>query len=129
VKGAEGLNHFQLRVRSSSLSLEVIQADTFLGRFLGLMGKKALPPFHGLLLIPCSSVHMCFMRFPIDVVYLAADGQVLKVRPRLQPWYGLSWCPGAWGVLELPAGGAEQAGIQKGEWLQCSESTLFCSKK
>ena len=129
MKGAEGLNHFQLRVRSSSLSLEVIQADTFLGRFLGLMGKKALPPFHGLLLIPCSSVHMCFMRFPIDVVYLAADGQVLKVRPRLQPWYGLSWCPGAWGVLELPAGGAEQAGIQKGEWLQCSESTLFCSKK
>ena len=129
MKGAEGLNLFQLRVRSSSLSLEVIQADTFLGRFLGLMGKKALPPFHGLLLIPCSSVHMCFMRFPIDVVYLAADGQVLKVRPRLQPWYGLSWCPGAWGVLELPAGGAEQAGIQKGEWLQCSESTLFCSKK
>ena len=72
---------------------------------------------------------MCFMRFPIDVVYLAADGQVLKVRPRLQPWYGMSWCPGAWGVLELPAGGAEQAGIQKGDWLQCSESTLFCSKK
>ena len=129
MKGAEGLNHFQLQVKNSALSLEITQADTFLGRFLGLMGKKALPPFHGLLLIPCSSVHMCFMRFPIDVVYLAADGQVLKVRPRLQPWYGMSWCPGAWGVLELPAGGAEQAGIQKGDWLQCSESTLFCSKK
>ncbi len=123
------MNHFQLQVKNSALSLEITQADTFLGRFLGLMGKKALPPFHGLLLIPCSSVHMCFMRFPIDVVYLAADGQVLKVRPRLQPWYGMSWCPGAWGVLELPAGGAEQAGIQKGDWLQCSESTLFCSKK
>ena len=123
------MDHFQLQVKNSAFSLEITQADTFLGRFLGLMGKKALPPFHGLLLIPCSSVHMCFMRFPIDVVYLAADGQVLKVRPRLQPWYGMSWCPGAWGVLELPAGGAEQAGIQKGEWLQCSESTLFCSKK
>ncbi len=122
------MNHFQLQVKNSALSLEITQADTFLGRFLGLMGKKALPPFHGLLLIPCSSVHMCFMRFPIDVVYLAADGQVLKVRPRLQPWYGLSWCPGGGGVTERPAGGAEQAGIQKGEWLQCSESTLFCKK-
>ena len=62
------MNHFQLQVKNSALSLEITQADTFLGRFLGLMGKKALPPFHGLLLIPCSSVHMCFMRFPIDVV-------------------------------------------------------------
>ena len=64
--------------------LYVETADTFWRRFLGLMGRQALAPSHALLIVPCSGVQMCFMRFAIDVVFLKrresiGEWQVLKV--------------------------------------------------
>ena len=94
------------------LSLE--EADTFLKRFLGLMGRRRLPQGQGLLLSPCSSVHMCFMRFSIDVLYLDEEGHILKIVPNLRPWIGLSLCPGARAALELAAGEAERIGLREG---------------
>src|SRR5262249_32926121 len=40
----------------------------------------------GLLITPTGSVHTFFMRFPIDVVFLARDGEVLKVARALPAW-------------------------------------------
>ena len=94
--------------------LSVEEADTFLKRFLGLMGRSKLPQGHGLLLSPCSSVHMCFMRFSIDVVYLDEEGHILKIVPNLRPWIGLSLCPGARATLELAAGEVGRLGLQEG---------------
>ena len=94
--------------------LRAEMADTFLRRFLGLMGRRKLPPGRGLLLAPCNSVHMCFMRFAIDVIYLDDDDRVLKVARNLWPWLGLSLCPGARAVLEVTAGEAARLGLEKG---------------
>jgi len=94
--------------------LSVEEADTFLKRFLGLMGRRGLPCGQGLLLFPCSSVHMCFMRFSIDVLYLDGEGRILKIVPNLRPWIGLSLCPGARATLELAAGEAERIGLREG---------------
>jgi uncharacterized protein len=89
-------------------------ADTFWSRFRGLMGRKNLPIDYGLLLIPCSSVHMCFMRFAIDVIYLDKDWRILKIVRGLPPWFGLSFCYGAAAALEVAAGVAHCYGYQKG---------------
>ena len=94
-------------------------ADSFLRRFLGLMGRKEIGPSRALLLSPCSSVHMCFMRFAIDVVYLKRerDGggwQTVKVARGLRPWIGFSACLKADAVLEMRSGEAERLGIQAG---------------
>ncbi len=94
--------------------LEVAIADSFFMRLRGLMGRKTLPNASGLLLTPCDSVHMCFMRFPIDVVYLDKDLIILKVVKGLKPWTGLSMCRGAWAALELNAGEAERFGCVVG---------------
>ena len=94
--------------------LHVEVADTFFARFCGLMGRRELPEGQGLLIAPCSSVHMCFMRFSIDVLYLDKDYRILKVVSHLRPWFGMSICFKAWGVLELPEGTAERLGIQEG---------------
>ncbi len=110
--------------------LQVETADSFWRRFLGLMGRKSLGPDRALLLSPCSSVHMCFMRFPIDVIYLRREGddrdfgswRTVKVVRDLRPWIGLSACPGAEAVLEMPSGEAERLGIQSGTiWDEVSE--------
>ena len=97
--------------------LKVIIADSFFTRFLGLMFRKKLPEATALLLAPCNSVHMCFMRFPIDVVYLDKDYKIIKVVNNLKPWIGLSICSKASAVLEMTAGEAERCGLEEGKEL------------
>lgn len=97
--------------------LEILIADSFLTRFAGLMFRKKLPPATGLLLAPCNSVHMCFMQFAIDVVYLDKDYKIIKIVKNLKPWFGLSMCRKAWAVLEMTAGEAERCGFEEGREL------------
>ena len=94
-------------------------ADTFWRRFLGLMGRKAISPSHALLIVPCSGVQMCFMRFAIDVVFLKrresiGEWQVLKVARGLRPWLGLGFCRGADAALEMGKGEAERLNVKSG---------------
>lgn len=95
------------------LHLEV--ADNFLSRFRGLMLRGSIGRADGLLLSPCNSVHMCFMRFPLDIVYLDGQGRILKIVPDLKPWRGMSLCLKAKAALELPAGKARELRLQLGD--------------
>ena len=100
---------------SSAPFLEVKIADTFFARLAGLMFQKKLPQGNGLLFVPCNSVHMCFMRFSIDVVYSDKEYNILKVVKNLRPWIGVSMCTKAWATLEIPAGEAERCGCEVGK--------------
>ena len=102
---------------TSAPFLEIFIADSFFTRLAGLMFRKPLPVATGLLLAPCNSVHMCFMRFAIDVVYLDKEFNIIKVVKNLRPWIGISMCGRAWATLELNAGVAEQFGIEVGKKL------------
>jgi uncharacterized membrane protein (UPF0127 family) len=73
-------------------------------RFRGLMGRAELPPGGGLWLEPCNSIHMFFMRFPIDAVFLDKRMVVKRVIPGLRPWRLSPIVFGAKIVVELPAG-------------------------
>jgi len=97
---------------------EVELAFTFLARFRGLMLKSFLSPHKGILLSPCSSVHMFFMRFAIDAVFIDKNWRVVGVEDRLKPWCISKYYPAAYYVLELPAGRATQAGITVGDCLE-----------
>lgn len=68
------------------------QARRFHQRLLGLMGRRPLGPGQGLWIIPCQSIHTCFMRFRLDVLFLDRAGVVLGVRRRIAPWR-LVWAP------------------------------------
>jgi uncharacterized membrane protein (UPF0127 family) len=85
-------------------------------RVKGLLGRRDLPEEEGILIRPCSSIHMFFMRFPIDAVFLDRDFRVLKVAPNLRPWRMASKRR-AKIVLELAAGRCERAGVQEGDRL------------
>lgn len=69
----------------------------------------------GLLLAPCNSVHMLFMRFAIDVVYLDENFCIKKIVRNLTPWLGMSVCFGAWSALELPSGEADRLKLFVGQ--------------
>lgn len=84
----------------------VIVAQGFFGRLRGLMFRNELREGEGLLLEKTSSIHMCFMRFPIDVIFLDSDNRVVKVVSDLKPWTLFCGAKGAVCVLELKSGDA-----------------------
>ena len=98
------------RTRDTVLAADVESADGLWAKFLGLMGRPGLAAGAGLWLPESNGIHMMFMRFPIDVVFLGrldVDGRrtVLAARESLPAWRGLvPLVRGAHGVLELPVG-------------------------
>ena len=96
-------------------------ARSFLGRLLGLMGRRALAVGGGLWLPGANGIHMLWMRFPIDCLFLTRPDEagwrrIVAVRPELPPWRGVVWfVRGAAGALELPAGTAARTGAAPGD--------------
>lgn len=89
-------------------------ADTAFARFMGLMFRRELPPGHGLAIRPCKSIHMFFMRFPLDVVFVDGEGRVVRVLDSIRPWRASSFVRGARAAIELPAATAARAGVAPG---------------
>lgn len=109
--------------RGTELAAHLESADGLWGRFMGLMGRAALAPGAGLWLPGTNGIHMMFMRFPIDAVFLArpdaAEGgaqAVVSVHRGLRTWIGIvPLVRGAFGVLELPVGTIERTATAVGD--------------
>ena len=93
-------------------------ADTRWMRLRGLIGRPAPARGEGFLLPRTTSIHTCFMRYAIDVVFVDDGGRVLSVYPRVPPWRVRSH-RGAAAVLELRAAEAERLGIERGKLAAC----------
>jgi uncharacterized membrane protein (UPF0127 family) len=89
---------------------------SLLGRTAGLMFRRSLAPGAGMWIVPCNGIHMMFMNFAIDAVFLDRQNRVKKVYPRLPAWWGVVWIEwGAHSVLELPAGSTASLGLLSGD--------------
>ena len=88
----------------SVLLRHVMLAESTSARMRGLLGRSSLPPDTGMLIRPCRSIHMWFMRFPIDAAFLDSELRVLKVSRNLRPWQ-MAFAPARTAsVLEAAAG-------------------------
>ena len=93
------------------------------GQSRGLLGRDGLEPGTGMLFengrfTPMMWMHMFFMRFAIDIVFLGRGGKVVKVNRNLKPWRLSSMVFGARVALELPAGAAEASGTEAGDQIR-----------
>lgn len=79
-------------------------ADGFWSRLKGLQFRRQLPTGSGFLLIPCSSIHTCWMRFAIDLVMLDDTGRVVDFRSSVRPWRFVIPKQKTHAILELPGG-------------------------
>jgi len=93
-------------------------ADTFPTRLVGLLGRRGLEPGEGLVLTRTGSIHMFFMSFPLDIVFLSRDGRVLRISANLRPWRIGPIVRGATTTLELPVGTIAQSGTQPGDTIE-----------
>ena len=107
--------------RDTSLADSVEIARSLWGRFKGLMGRRSLPRGSALWLSGTNGIHIFFMRFAIDAVFLgkpSADGArpVLAAKRNVRPWTGIvPLVRGADGVLELPVGSIDDSGTRAGD--------------
>jgi uncharacterized membrane protein (UPF0127 family) len=93
-------------------------ARNFITSGLGLMGRARLPENGGLLIYGCNGIHMMFMRFPIDAVFVDKKGVVIKTYERLLPWIGMvPFVRRADKVAELPVGTIHRLLIKPGDQL------------
>ena len=110
-----------LRVANATRSTGIVDdgrvADNAWTRLVGLIGSQPLRPGQGLLIVPCSSIHMFFMGYAIDAVYLNRDLQVVGLDADLGPWRIGRFYRGARYVLELPVGAIASSGTKSGDIL------------
>ena len=107
-----------------ALATTVDLADSFVSQTVGLMGQSTVSDDYALVFefgdpgffyrlrdtVPRRVIHMLFVRFPTDVVWIA-EGEVRKVRT-MSPWRSLDYAKADL-VIELPAGAAD--GVEVGD--------------
>ena len=115
--------------RGATLADSLESANSLWGRFMGLMGRPSLPDGAGLWLPGGNGIHMMFMRFPIDCVFLGRASsddarEVVAIRRALPPWRGIVWyVRGAHGTLELPIGTIDRTGTAVGDQIRLEAAT------
>jgi uncharacterized membrane protein (UPF0127 family) len=113
--------------RDTVLAGRLETAGSLWAKFKGLMGRPMLAAGDGLWLPASNGIHMMFMRFPIDAVFVSKPGTdgartVKAVHRNLRAWTGLvPLVRGADGVLELPVGTIDASGTAVGDRVEVVE--------
>lgn len=104
--------------QNTVIAARVIKADTPHTRMQGLLGKDSLANEEALLIIPCQSVHMLFMKFSIDVIFVGKDNRVVGLCPSLRPF---TFSPVFWKsscAIELPVGTIDRTKTKRGDTIE-----------
>ena len=107
--------------RGTSVAERVRVASSSLERSVGLLRTPEVKPGEGLWIERSPSIHMFFMPYAIDAIFVSKAGRVTKVVANLRPWRVVLWARGARDCLELRAGAVAQSGTQAGDELRLIE--------
>ncbi len=108
--------------RGTTVGDRIRVASSAIDRSVGLLRTAEVKSGEGLWIERSPSIHMFFMRYAIDAVFVGEDGRVTKVVPNLKPWRVVWWARGARDCLELRAGAAAESGTQAGDELRLVEN-------
>lgn len=81
------------------------------------MFTRHFPEGHGLVIEPCQSIHTFFMSFPIDVIYVSGDYEIVAMDESMRPGSMGKHQRRAKFVLELPVGTIERTNTRVGHYL------------
>ncbi len=108
------------KTRETFVATEATVADSYLRRLVGLLGKtkRWAQLGRGLWIVPSRGVHTIGMMFPIDVIFLSKEKEVIHVEEHLRPFRISAVSLRAMSVLELPAHTIFRTGTQVGDRLE-----------
>jgi uncharacterized membrane protein (UPF0127 family) len=93
-----------LKKNNQLIASKMRKADNAISRLFGLMFMKRMDDFDALWLTPCNSIHTCFMKFPIDVLFIDGQMKIVFIKRNLRPWRFTRFFLRARSVLEMAAG-------------------------
>lgn len=96
-------------------ALQTHIAKRFHQRLMGLMFSSQLPINQALFIPNCVSIHTCFMRYPIDLVYVDDQGVITALVEQVKPWRMSRAKKPAKHVVELAAGGIARSEFYVGQ--------------
>jgi uncharacterized membrane protein (UPF0127 family) len=108
------------KTRETFVATETILADSYLRRLIGLLGKtnRWAQVGRGLWIVPSSGVHTIGMLFPIDLIFLSKEKEVIHVEEYVRPFRISKVSLKAQSVLELPAHTIYRSGTRVGDRLE-----------
>jgi len=111
------------QTRGTTLCELLELAETRAAQNKGLLGRGGLERGCGMLFdnrsfLPVMWMHMFFMRFAIDIVFVDQSDRVIRINHSLKPWRLSSMVFGARRALELEAGAAARASTAPGDVLR-----------
>jgi hypothetical protein len=112
---AEGLQLANERT-GSMVATTLLMAVDSQSRRTGLLKHTSLADGHAMIIAPTGGIHTFFMKFDIDIAFVARDGRVVKTRAALRPWR-VSLAPFAYAVVEMPSGTLARTGTRQGDRL------------
>ncbi len=99
------------------ISNQATLADTFFSRMIGLLKHTSLPRNEALIITHCNSIHMFFMKFPIDVIFVDKKDKVVGLVERIKPNRLSSTYWKASYAIELAEGVIAEKKVQIGDQL------------
>ncbi len=105
------------KTQNIEIASEVIQANTFVKRLIGLMGRREFGTHQVLWIDRCNWIHTCFMRIPIDAIFVDRNFVVRGKVEHLKPWRLARPYWSARSVFELPAGKLQTCKVELGDQL------------
>lgn len=119
----QGLLYVYNRTRETFVATEAVLADGYWQRLVGLLGKtsKWARRGAGLWIVPSRGVHTIGMMFPIDLIFLNKNKEVVRVEEHVRPFRISPVCLNASSILELPAHTIYRTGTRLGDRLEISE--------
>jgi len=102
------------------LATKVRKADNFVTRLVGLLKRTTLGPEEALWLMPSKGIHTIGMKFPIDVVFLNKNHQVVGLVSGMAPYRLSSVHLRSFSVLELPNGTIRKSHTEIGDQFEIS---------
>jgi hypothetical protein len=108
------------KTQETFVATEATIANSYFPRLVGLLGKtkRWAQPGRGLWIVPSRGVHTIGMLFPIDLIFLSKDKQVVHVEEHVRPFRISAVSLKASSILELPAHTIYRTGTKIGDQLE-----------
>ncbi len=101
--------------KSVTIAQSGVMADTFFSRMIGLLSRKALEKGEALVITRCQSIHMLFMRFSIDAIFVDKNNCVVGLVKAIKPFQLSRIFLKASYVIEAPTGTIVQTETDLGD--------------
>ena len=92
------------KTQNTTIATRAIVAEDFLSRLCGLIPRKSLLDGEALVIPGCKSIHMFFMKFSIDAIFIDGKNRVVGTVSDLKPFCLSSVFWKASSVVEVKTG-------------------------